>query len=69
LKRWLLTHLGLSAFALGCAIVWYFPISRGGILPDPWETLFDWAGEVVSMSYLALLYVSSTSPPPRWWRE
>ncbi len=40
---------------LGFWIGRYFPILDGGILPDPWEMMFDGAGEVVAMTYLAVL--------------
>jgi len=55
LKNWLLAHAGLVFFISGCAIIWFVPMDEEGMFPDPFETLFDWAGEVVSMTYLALL--------------
>ncbi len=40
---------------LGLAANFYIPILNGDILPDPWETLFDWGGEVIAMTYLSVL--------------
>ena len=55
MKKWLLAHLGLLAFIGGYVVVCFFPILNGDILPDPWETLFDWAGEFYAYTYLAIL--------------
>ncbi|MCC6547942.1 hypothetical protein IT570_12320, partial [Candidatus Sumerlaeota bacterium] len=56
MNTWLKTHLGFLALLPMGLFFTRFRLHHGGILPYPWERLFDWAGEVVAMTYLACVF-------------
>lgn len=50
---WIKNHIGfLLVVPLG-VLLYIFPLRRGLMLPDPLETLFDFAGEVIAYSWIA----------------
>ena len=51
MKSWIKTHWGFLALIPLCALCVRYPLFHGGTLPNPWETLFDWSGEVGAMTY------------------
>ena len=55
-KPWLKSHIGfLLVLPLGLVLT-FFPLHDGGILPDPLETLFDWAGMIVAHSWISVVF-------------
>ena len=54
-KRWLRSHVGLLLVLPLGLLLTFFPLHDGGILPDPLEMLFDWAGMIVAHSWISLV--------------
>lgn len=60
---WAKTHLGLLAILPLYLLVSAYPIHNGSILPDPFEILFDWAGEVGAHAYLSIVMFTINFAP------
>lgn len=60
---WVKTHLGLLAILPLYFLIRTYPIHDGGMLPGPFETLFDWAGEFIAMTYISTVILMINFSP------
>ena len=54
-KPWLRSHVGFLLVPPLGLLLTFFPLHDGGILPDPLEMLFDWAGMIVAHCWISLV--------------
>jgi hypothetical protein len=52
--KWIKDHVGLLLVLPLGVLLYIFPLRSEAMLPDPLETLFDWAGEVVAYTWIAI---------------